>query len=123
MRFTFPTKSSYYKWLMAFVGILALAFVFFVRTGQTSAAQAQNIGTVSPVAAFAEPQQAITYRPSEVSADHWIQLSENSGIAIRDIRSKAIRPGKVFGTLWARIKGTWTVVDLGFEPTVMPVQK
>jgi hypothetical protein len=123
MRFPFPIKSSYYKGLVASLGILFLASSFFIRAGQTSAAEAQNIGTVSLEAAFAEPQQAITYRPSEVSADHWIQLSENSGIAIRDIRSKAIGPGKVFGTLWARIKGTWTVVDLGIEPTIMPVQK
>jgi hypothetical protein len=191
MRFSFPIRSSYYKWLMAFASILFLASGFFISAGQTSAILPEYFGTVSPdvknavealirgeilipkigeeelqrrqayaiqhfgglktdrgrfyiywgapdgietdssrskrewweyrkigfAVEFPEPEQAIkavTTRPDGISLDHWIPLSENSGIVIQDIKSRATLHGAplVYGTLWTQINGTWTEVSL-----------
>jgi hypothetical protein len=191
MRFSFPIKSIYYRWLIVFAGVLFLASGYFIGAGQPSAILPEYFGTVSPevknavealirgenlvpqiaeeelqrrqayaiqhfggvntdrgrfyvywgapdgietdsprskrewweyrkigfAVEFPEPEQVITVttsRPDEIPSDRWIPLSENSGIAIQNMKSKSTLHSAplVYGTLWAKINGTWTEVSL-----------
>ena len=66
-----------------------------------------------------------TNRPRGVRQSMWIPLSENSGIVLRDTRSKSVNRGTplVHGTIMARIDGLWVRVSLESEAGVLPVQK